>query len=81
MGKTAVSNETETKQRRGAAHRHEEIKMLAIDERKEKAADIIVEGLVRLLTEREGRPGPPDPRVIQDAHRPPLRLIMKEGPA
>ena len=35
---------------RGAARRHQEVMMLAVDERKEAVADILAEGVVKLLT-------------------------------
>ena len=69
---------------RGAARRHEEVMMMAVDERREAAAHILAEGVVRLLATghdditvtpvlEEGGPCHPKSRVTREH----LRLVTE----
>jgi hypothetical protein len=46
---TVDADKNEVKKQRGAAHRHVEVKMLALEQRRELAAEILADGLVCLL--------------------------------
>jgi len=75
------SEEKEPGKRRSPAHRHEEVKMLGVQERKKLAAAILADGLIRLLSKEEGSLNKGSAEEIGIERRAPSKTQDKTGTA